>query len=67
MLHGTVALTERPGSETVIDVTLRGGSKIIAAIGEDRIYAPGTAIGLRFDPVQAHLFPPDPSHRSSAH
>jgi len=67
MLHGTVALTERLGSETVVDITLRDGTKIIAAIGEDRIYAPGTEIGLRFDPTQAHLFPPDASHSRSAH
>ena len=56
MLHGTVALTERLGSETVINVTLRDGSTIIAAVAEDRIYAPGDEIGLRFDPAQAHLF-----------
>ncbi len=57
MLHGTVALTERLGSETVVDVTLRDGSKIIAAIGEDRVYPTGAGIGLEFDPAQAHLFP----------
>ncbi len=60
MLHGTVALTERLGSETVVDVALRDGSKVIAAIGEDRVLAPGTEIGLRFDPAQAHLFDEHP-------
>jgi len=57
MIHGTVALTERLGSETVVDVSLRDGSNIIAAIAEDRVLSPGTEIGLRFDATQAHLFP----------
>ncbi len=57
MLHGTVSLIERLGSETVIDTTLRDGSKIIAAISEDRVMEPGTEIAFAFDPAQAHLFP----------
>ena len=57
MLHGTVALAERLGAETVVDVTLRDGSKLIAAFGEDRIYEPGAELGLVFDPNAAHLFP----------
>ncbi|MCP4382394.1 MAG: sn-glycerol-3-phosphate ABC transporter ATP-binding protein UgpC [Hyphomicrobiales bacterium] len=57
MLHGTVALTERLGSETVVDINLRDGSSIIAAISEDRVMDRGTEIGLRFDAAQAHLFP----------
>ncbi len=67
MLHGRVALTERLGSETVINVTLRDGSTIIAAIAEDKIYAPGTEIGLRFDPAQAHLFAQEPGFAGAAH
>ncbi|MEM8786680.1 MAG: sn-glycerol-3-phosphate ABC transporter ATP-binding protein UgpC [Pseudomonadota bacterium] len=66
MLHGTVALTERLGSETVVDVGLKDGSRIVAAIAEDRVLPPGTEIGLRFDAAQAHLFPkeevPDAPH-----
>jgi multiple sugar transport system ATP-binding protein len=57
MLHGKVALTERLGCETVVDIVLRDGSKIIAAISEDRIMQPGTEIGLRFDAPRTHLFP----------
>ncbi len=57
MLHGRVALTERLGSETVLDITLKDGSKLIAALGEDRILAPGTEVNLNFDPGQAHVFP----------
>ena len=51
------ALTERLGSETVVDIGLRDGSNIIAAISEDRILEPGSEIGLTFDADQAHLFP----------
>ncbi len=57
MLHGTVQLTERLGSETVVDVKLADGSKIIAALPQDMVLAPGTAAGFVFDPAQAHVFP----------
>ncbi len=57
MLHGNVALTERLGSETVVEVALRDGTNIIAALGEDRVLKPGTEIGLSFDESRAHLFP----------
>jgi multiple sugar transport system ATP-binding protein len=56
MLHGKVILTERLGAETVIEVRLKDGSRVIAAIGEDRVLEPGVEIGLGFDPTQAHLF-----------
>ena len=62
MLHGTVALTERLGAETVIDVTLRDGGSIIAAIAEDRVLKPGTEIGLSFDAAKAHLFADEALH-----
>ncbi|WBU62184.1 ABC transporter ATP-binding protein [Paracoccus albus] len=57
MLHGKISLTERLGTETVIDIELRDGSQIIAAVAEDRILKPGEEIGLRFDASEAHLFP----------
>ncbi len=57
MLHGRISLTERLGTETVLDIELRDGSQIIAAIAEDRVLQPGEQIGLRFDPAEAHLFP----------
>ncbi len=56
MLHGTVALTERLGSETVVDIKLRDGSKVIAAISEDQVLEPGSEIGFTFDPGRSHLF-----------
>lgn len=56
-LHGTVVLTERLGNETVIDIALADGSKLIAALAEDSIQEPGTAASFDFDPNQAHVFP----------
>ncbi|KFE36271.1 ABC transporter ATP-binding protein [Thioclava atlantica] len=56
-LHGTVALVERLGSETVVDLTMRDGTTMIAAFGEDLVFEPGQRVDLEFDPAQAHLFP----------
>ncbi len=56
-LRGTVVLTERLGSETVIDIKLADGSKIIAALSEDAILTEGTTAAFQFDPNQAHIFP----------
>lgn len=66
MLHGKVILTERLGSETVVNVKLHDGSTIIAAIAEDRVLEPGSDIGMNFDPAQAHLFP-QPTDTSQPH
>lgn len=55
-LHGAVALTERLGSETVVELTLADGSKIIGALSEDMILETGTAVTFNFDRTQAHLF-----------
>ncbi|MCU0905049.1 MAG: sn-glycerol-3-phosphate ABC transporter ATP-binding protein UgpC [Tabrizicola sp.] len=60
-LHGKVALTERLGSETVLDVTLKDGSPLIAALSQDAIFEVGTLVDLNFDPDKAHLFPEDAS------
>jgi multiple sugar transport system ATP-binding protein len=67
MLHGSVVLTERLGAETVVEVKLKDGSKIIAAIGEDKVFAPGIEIGLRFDPGQSHLFADENIPAASPH
>lgn len=55
-LHGRVALTERLGSETVIEVLLTDGSNLIVALARDATFAIGTEISLAFDPAMAHLF-----------
>jgi multiple sugar transport system ATP-binding protein len=56
-LHGVVALTERLGSETVVDVKLADGNKIIAALAQDTLLPAGTNVSFDFDPLQAHVFP----------
>ncbi len=58
-LHGAIQLTERLGAETIVEVRLKDGEKLIAALAEDRVYAPGTSIGFDFDPERAQLFAPE--------
>ena len=58
MLHGAVALVERLGSETVVDVSLDDGTTVIAALAEDRALPSGARVDLAFDPAAAHLFEP---------
>lgn len=67
MLHGKVTLTERLGAETVVNITLRDGTNVIAALAEDQIYSVGQPVGLDFDPAKAHLFDELPSAENSAH
>ncbi|WP_386679090.1 ABC transporter ATP-binding protein [Loktanella sp. R86503] len=57
MLHGTVQLTERLGSETVVDVRLADGSKIIAALPQDMMLEPGRNVSFDFAVDQVHAFP----------
>ena len=58
-LHGKVALTERLGAETVLEITLKNGKPIIAALSKDAVFGLGQEVNLDFDPVQAHLFRQD--------
>jgi multiple sugar transport system ATP-binding protein len=55
-LAGEVIMTERLGTDTIVDVELTDGSRMIASLSEDRIFAPGTRVGLSFSPDQAHYF-----------
>ncbi len=57
MLHGAVALTERLGAETVLDVTLDSGATAIAALPEDAVFETGERVSMTFEPTRAHLFP----------
>lgn len=57
MLHGKVTLTERLGSETVVNLTLKDGTQLIAALSEDAILEAGTEANFGFQPEQAHIFP----------
>ncbi|EAR51815.1 maltose/maltodextrin ABC transporter, ATP-binding protein [Oceanicola granulosus HTCC2516] len=58
MLHGQVNMAERLGTETVVDMTLKDGSKFIAAFDEDKVFERGESIDLTFAPERAHLFAP---------
>ena len=56
-LHGKVALTERLGAETVVEITLKDQSPLIAALSHDAVFPLGAVVKLNFDPAKAHLFP----------
>ncbi|MEM8728687.1 MAG: sn-glycerol-3-phosphate ABC transporter ATP-binding protein UgpC [Pseudomonadota bacterium] len=59
ILTGTVTLAERLGIETVVDVALKDGTRILCSLAEDRVFEPGQTIHLDFDPSHAHLFAPE--------
>jgi multiple sugar transport system ATP-binding protein len=58
-LHGAVALTERLGAETVVEVTLKDGNPLIAALSQDAVFDLGAKMNVDFDPEKAHLFLPE--------
>ena len=66
-LHGTVALTERLGAETVIEVTLKDGTPLIAALSRDAVYPLGSAMELNFDAGEAHVFAASDEPMKAAH
>jgi multiple sugar transport system ATP-binding protein len=55
-LHGHVVLTERLGSETVLEVNLRDKTPLIAALTRDAVFPLGAQVNLVFDPAMTHLF-----------
>ena len=55
-MTGTVVLTERLGSETVLNIRLTDGSTMIAAIADDQIFDKGQSVGLAFEAGKAHMF-----------
>jgi multiple sugar transport system ATP-binding protein len=66
-MTGTVVLTERLGSETVLNIRLTDGSTMIAAIADDQIFDKGQSVGLGFDAAKAHLFDELPLETDQAH
>ena len=56
VLQGTVTIVERLGTETVIDMTLNDGQRVLTSLGEDATFEPGTGVNLAFAPERAHLF-----------
>ncbi|MEM1361993.1 MAG: sn-glycerol-3-phosphate ABC transporter ATP-binding protein UgpC [Pseudomonadota bacterium] len=59
LLSGHVTLAERLGIETVVDVALNDGTRILVSLAEDRVFEPGQPIHLDFAPESAHLFAPE--------
>jgi len=55
-LKGTVDVSERLGTETVVDVTLEDGTKVMAAVAEDVVLTPGETVAFAFDGARAHVF-----------
>jgi multiple sugar transport system ATP-binding protein len=55
-LNGKIALAERLGSETVLQVTLDNGTNLIAALPRDAEFGRDAAVGLTFDALEAHIF-----------
>lgn len=55
-LHGSVSLSERLGTETVLDVALLDGNKVIASISQDQQFEVGDKISLYFDVNRVHIF-----------
>ncbi|PPC76977.1 ABC transporter ATP-binding protein [Pokkaliibacter plantistimulans] len=55
-LHGAVSLSERLGTETVLDVTLANGDKVIAAIDKDQIFQINEQVSLYFEADLVHIF-----------
>lgn len=56
LLRGKVEISERLGSETIVDVVLPDHSRIVAALPRDAVFLPGQDVTLTFRPEQAHLF-----------
>jgi multiple sugar transport system ATP-binding protein len=57
-LHGCVSLVERLGTETVLNVELTAGGRIVVALDGDRPFDLGSELLVGFEPERAHLFPP---------
>jgi multiple sugar transport system ATP-binding protein len=55
-LSGQVDLSERLGSETMLEVTLQDGGRLVVAIPEDAVLRPGQAVSLLIRPETTHLF-----------
>jgi multiple sugar transport system ATP-binding protein len=57
-LRGNVSLVERLGSETVLNVDLTAGGRIVVALDGDQAFDLGSELLLGFEPERGHLFAP---------
>ena len=55
-LRGVVSVAERLGTETVVEVEMEDGTKLMAALAEDVILKPGESVAFDFDGDRAHVF-----------
>ncbi|MEL6641996.1 MAG: ABC transporter ATP-binding protein [Pseudomonadota bacterium] len=55
-LKGVITVSERLGTETVMELEMEGGGKLMAALSEDVILNPGEMVAFDFDGQQAHVF-----------
>jgi multiple sugar transport system ATP-binding protein len=55
-LHGKVSLSERLGTETVLNITLADGNMVIASISQDQQFEMGEEISLHFEADSVHIF-----------
>jgi multiple sugar transport system ATP-binding protein len=67
LMKGKVALTERLGAETVVDIGLADGTSLIAALPQDTVYSVGSDIAVGFDGDKAHLFKAETLPEKGAH
>ncbi|GGF76515.1 sugar ABC transporter ATP-binding protein [Paracoccus acridae] len=56
-LRGRVALLERMGTETVVNIRLTSGASVLAVVPGDLELSPDRDISFSFDPADARLFP----------
>jgi multiple sugar transport system ATP-binding protein len=56
-LQGTIDLSERLGSETILEVILSDGTRLVVALARDAQYMPGEPVTLLVTPARTHLFP----------
>jgi multiple sugar transport system ATP-binding protein len=55
-LHGRVSLVERLGTETVTNVELTAGGRIVVSLDGDHPFDLGAELLVGFEPERAHLF-----------
>ena len=55
-VHGRVSLVERLGTETVLNVDVTAGGRIVVALDGDQPFDLGSELLVGFEPERAHLF-----------
>ena len=53
---GHIVLTERLGTETVLEIKRLNGQSVIACVSQDEVFDIGEEASLSFDPERVHIF-----------